>query len=202
MLETALSLVIAATALLGSPGPAPLALSAVSATFGLRRGAPFLSGILAGLAVSLSLSAVGLTALISAAPVVSRIVASAGFLYILYIAWKVATSPVLPTQATSKAAAPGFRDGFIINCLNPKAIIAFAALFSTFRFDVAPTALGVVLQAALIYAVALFVDIAWFAFGGALKRLFAAAGWGRALRLVFALAMIGSVLWAFSSLMR
>lgn len=42
MLESIVSLIAATGLLLGSPGPAPLALAATGATFGIRRGAPFL----------------------------------------------------------------------------------------------------------------------------------------------------------------
>lgn len=53
MLESIVSLIAATGLLLGSPGPAPLALAATGATFGIRRGAPFLAGILLGLSVAI-----------------------------------------------------------------------------------------------------------------------------------------------------
>ncbi len=41
MIEGILTLILVTTLLLGSPGPAPLALAGISAAFGIRRGMPF-----------------------------------------------------------------------------------------------------------------------------------------------------------------
>jgi len=46
MTESVLALIIATSVLLGSPGPAPLALAATSATFGIKNSLPFYFGIL------------------------------------------------------------------------------------------------------------------------------------------------------------
>jgi len=60
MLEALFSLVSVSFLLLGSPGPAPIALAASGATFGVRESVPFLTGILAGLLVAIFTAAVGL----------------------------------------------------------------------------------------------------------------------------------------------
>ncbi len=63
MLEALFSLVSVSFLLLGSPGPAPIALAALAAsgaTFGVRESVPFLTGILAGLLVAIFTAAVGL----------------------------------------------------------------------------------------------------------------------------------------------
>ncbi len=46
-------LITTTTPLLGSPGPAPIALAAKGAAFGMERGLPFLTGILCGLSVTI-----------------------------------------------------------------------------------------------------------------------------------------------------
>ena len=66
MFEPVLALVAATALLLGSPGPAPIALSAVGAAYGVQRGTPFLVGILAGLSVAVVGATVGLAALFTA----------------------------------------------------------------------------------------------------------------------------------------
>lgn len=70
MLESIVSLIAATGLLLGSPGPAPLALAATGATFGIRRGAPFLAGILLGLSVAIIGASIGLAALLDRKSVV------------------------------------------------------------------------------------------------------------------------------------
>ena len=68
MLEAVSSLVVATMLLLGSPGPATLALAATGAVFGFRGGTPFLIGILSGLAVAIVLGSAGIVALFEAFP--------------------------------------------------------------------------------------------------------------------------------------
>lgn len=86
-----------------SPSPA---FAATGAVFGFRGGTPFLIGILSGLAVAIVLGSVGITALFAAFPS-SRLVAQiCGGLYIFYLAWKIATAPVLSTQGNQSVSAP------------------------------------------------------------------------------------------------
>lgn len=68
MLEAVSSLVVATALLLGSPGPAPLTLAVTGAEFRLRGGAPFLIGILSGLAVAIILGSAAVVALFNALP--------------------------------------------------------------------------------------------------------------------------------------
>lgn len=85
MLESLISLVVATALLLGSPGPAPLALAATGATYGVKKGAPFLVGILSGLAVAIVGATVGIAALFNAFPSVKVTVQVMGALYIIYV---------------------------------------------------------------------------------------------------------------------
>lgn len=134
MIEAVSVLVAATFLLLGSPGPAPLALAATGASYGVRRGVPFLAGILAGLSVAIVGAGVGLAALYESFPEVRFTVQLLGGMYILYIAFKIATSPVLDGDAASSPEAPTFIDGFVLNLLNPKAYAAFFAIFRSFFF--------------------------------------------------------------------
>ena len=54
MTEAVIALTIAATMLLGSPGPATLSLAAVGATFGVYKGLHYLAGILLGLTCAMT----------------------------------------------------------------------------------------------------------------------------------------------------
>ncbi|WP_260865169.1 LysE family translocator [Shewanella sp. KCT] len=130
MLESLVSLIAATGLLLGSPGPAPLALAATGATFGIRRGAPFLAGILLGLSVAIIGASAGLAALFSNFPDLRLTFQLLGGAYIAFIAYKIASAPC--TQLDNAQQAPSFKDGFILNLLNPKAYAAFLAIFSQF----------------------------------------------------------------------
>ena len=102
MFEAFISLIVATTLLLGSPGPVPLALAATGAVFGFRAGLPFLIGILAGLAVAITLGSAGLAALFETAPSSRIFVQAIGAVYIGYVAVKIATAPTLTGTALSE----------------------------------------------------------------------------------------------------
>ncbi|WP_376695513.1 LysE family translocator [Wenzhouxiangella sp. EGI_FJ10305] len=197
MTEAIIALVSATALLLGSPGPAPLALAGTSAAFGVRRGLPFLLGILAGLSVAIIGATAGLAALFQAYPAARLVVQVLGGVYICYVALKIATAPVVHTGAKSGQSAPRFLDGFILNLLNPKAYAAFVALFSQFLLPFPQQAAAFVTTAIICLLVAAAVDFAWLCFGGVIGPLFKRPRQARIMRVTFAVAMVGAVLWVF-----
>lgn len=198
MIEAMSSLVTATALLLGSPGPATLALAGVGAAFGIRGGIYFLSGLLAGLCVVILGTTLGLAALFMAFPDAQIIVQAIGGIYICYIAIKIATAPHSADTAAEIQSRPKFIDGFILNLLNPKAYAAFLALFSQFLLPLSSTKGAVFATAVVCFAVAVVVDTIWLALGGLIRPLFKHPRHARIVRIVFAVLMVGAVLWAFS----
>jgi len=172
VIEAIGSLILATTLLLGSPGPVPIALAATGASFGVKRGVPFLAGILCGLAVAITLGSLGIVALFSTFPASRIALGIAGALYICYIAVKIATAPLLAEQDLSRTKTPSFRDGFILNLLNPKAYAAFVALFSQFLLPFPTESLSTAVTALVAFGVAILVDGVWLVLGGILAPLF------------------------------
>ena len=130
MIEAFITLVSTTVLLLGSPGPAPIALAATGATFGFRKGMPFLFGILTGIAVAITAASVGLAALFNTFPQLKLGFQIIGGTYILYIAYKIASASAV--SAGDVENAPKFIDGFILNLLNPKLYAVFLAIYSKF----------------------------------------------------------------------
>src|SRR5215470_7096564 len=85
---------LAATTLLGSPGPGIATLIAAGRTLGLTRALPIFVGMQVGLALSAGLSAVGLTAFLLSAPGSSRLLSWIAVAYLAWIAWRTASAPV------------------------------------------------------------------------------------------------------------
>ncbi|MCB1672674.1 MAG: LysE family translocator [Gammaproteobacteria bacterium] len=193
MTEAFLSLLVTTTLLLGSPGPATLTLAATGATVGFKRGCPFLLGILSGLAVAITATAIGLASLLTQMAQLRTVAQSGGALYIVYLAFRIATSPVIVNGENSILNAPRFRDGFILNLLNVKAYAVFLAVFSGFLLPFDSVAAGYTVTAAICIVVATLVDLIWLWLGGAIRSLFMAPRAARALRVVFALLMVLSV---------
>lgn len=195
MFESFLSLIIATALLLGSPGPAPLALAATGAAYGVKKGIPFLAGILFGLSVAIIGATVGLASLLSSFPNLRFICQVFGAMYICYIAFKIATAPIVSSN-TSKFS-PSFKDGFILNLLNPKAYAAFLAIFSQFLLPFTNSTVGYLVTGITCLLVAIVVDALWLFFGGALKPVFADPKQARAIRILFAGLMLATVVYVF-----
>lgn len=202
MLEAISSLIIAATLLLGSPGPVPIALAGIGGVFGVGRGLPFLFGILAGLAVAISVGSAGVAALFAAVPESRIVLGVLGGLYIAYIAIKIASAPVGPGDLGDlgvEAAPPSFRDGFVLNLLNPKAYAAFLALFSQFLLPFSTSLASTLVTAVVILFVAFVVDAIWLMLGGLLAPVFQSARYGRLLRILMGVMMVLAVAYGFFS---
>ncbi|NMP30036.1 LysE family translocator [Thalassotalea sp. M1531] len=194
MVESFIVLISATALLLGSPGPAPLALAATGATFGIKKGIPFLAGILVGLSVAIVGATAGLAALFSQFPSFRVICQVIGGAYILYIAFKIASAPVIDSHKTN--IAPNFKDGFILNLLNPKAYAAFLAIFSQFLLSFSDSTIGYIVTGFTCLMVAALVDTLWLMFGGLLRPIFSNPKQARIIRVVFAILMVIAVVYA------
>ena len=199
MLEALTSLIVATTLLLGSPGPVPIALAATGAVFGFRRGIPFLIGILTGLSVAITLGSAGIIGLFTAYPDSRNFVGICGAVYICYVAFKIAIGPPL-SSSDALDSVPSFRNGFILNLLNPKAYAAFIALFSQFLLPLSTNFLSTAATAFVAFLIAVAVDVAWLLIGGTLRPVFESPRYARIVRISFGLLMVGATLFAFRDL--
>lgn len=197
MTEAILALTIASAMLLGSPGPATLSLAAVGATFGVSKGLSYLAGILLGLACAMAGAVFGVAAVFVQWPQAKWIVQICGAAYLLYIAFRIAAAPVLVDASTERHRMPRFRDGFILNLLNPKAYAAFFVLFSQFIVPLDDAANGYVATALIVSAVGIVVDSIWLAIGSAIRAVFSHPRYARPTRVLFGLSIVAATLWSF-----
>lgn len=185
MLEAFVALVVATSAMLGSPGPAPLALAATSASYGIKNALAFYFGILAGLLAAIIGAIFGVSILIESHPNARLMLQVIASLYLLFVTYKIATGPIV-TANEQPQNCPTFFDGFILNLLNPKAYAAFFAIFSHFVLPFANSQLSILVTAIVCFVVAVIVDYIWLAAGAALANQFADPTRGRVLRVCFA----------------
>ncbi|WP_105170056.1 LysE family translocator [Pseudoalteromonas sp. T1lg23B] len=191
-MELVLSLALTTALLLGSPGPAPLALAGVGASFGFRQGSGFLAGILGGLLVVIVLVATGLGTLFNAYPAIRIICQLAAAGYLCFVAYRIATAE--GGIASQTGQPPEFKDGFILNLINPKAYAAFLAIFANNMLQMHSPFIDLALTATVCFLVAVIVDTLWMAAGAKLRPLFAKPEQAKKLRLGFAVALVMSVM--------
>lgn len=161
--------VLAAVLLLGSPGPGIAALVAVGKAEGLLRDLRFYGGLQAGLALAAAASAAGLFSLVEALPFAVTAMTAAATLYLLVLAWRIATAPV-GTDAEAPAVAATGAGGFLLGIANPKAYIAFASLMASTAIIGSDASADSALKWLLCVLVMIVVDLAWLWLGAAIER--------------------------------
>src|SRR6266511_3451325 len=95
-------LLVTSLAIMGSPGPATISLTAAGSAYGVRRSLGYLIGIIVGTTIVLVAVATGITAALLAVPAVRSVLIAISAAYILWLAYHVATaSPLAAETATS-----------------------------------------------------------------------------------------------------
>ncbi len=172
MIWNVIVFIAAATALLGSPGPAIAVLLAVGRAEGWSRGLPLYWGLQLGLGLAASLCAAGLVSAMLEAPIAAAALTIIAATYLLWLAWSIATAPVGKADAHPLApAGASFRRGLILGLTNPKAYLAFVSLMASFKILETDEVNDAVLKVALCILVMIIVDLAWLWIGTALGRL-------------------------------
>ncbi|WP_421916104.1 LysE family translocator [Mesorhizobium sp.] len=178
-----LGLVLMATVVMGSPGPATISVTAVGAAFGLRGSLAYVSGIVLGTVAVLMVVATGLVAVLVSVPKLAPILAVASASYILYLAFRIATAPPLAAN-DDQAARPTFPAGFLLAIANPKAYVAIAAVFA------GAGGLGVELKLAVLALMIVAIHAVWLLAGTACARFLRQPVASRIINLVFAATLV------------
>ena len=139
MLETLLSFVLATAILSLSPGPDNIFVLTQSIVNGKKFGLATVFGLISGCLVHTTLLAFGVSAIIKQSENLFFTIKLFGAIYLLYLAFKVYQSDasiiLVKGNVENKTTAQLFKQGFIMNVLNPKVSIFFLAFFPGFLFS-------------------------------------------------------------------
>lgn len=134
-----ISFVVATLALAMSPGPDNIYVLMQSIVNGKTHGLATVSGLISGCLVHTSLVAFGVSAVIKENDTLYFVIKFFGALYLFYLAYKVYKSDsalhLNSNNIKKKSLFQLFKQGFIMNVLNPKVSIFFLALFPGFLFS-------------------------------------------------------------------
>lgn len=183
-------LLVTALAIMGSPGPATISLTAAGSAYGVRRSLGYLAGIVAGTVVVLVAVATGITATLLAVPALRSVLLVVSAAYILWLAWRIATAPRVRDQPTT-AAAPSLAGGVLLGVANPKAWVAIAATFASVRLADPATA-DAAAKVALLSLVAVLIMAAWLVVGASLAPALRDPVRARVVNLALAAALVGA----------
>jgi len=138
MLESLISFSMASIFLAFSPGPDNLYVITQSLANGTKSGIITTLGLVSGCIVHTTLLAFGVSAIISASYTVFYILKVIGALYLIYLAYQVLsteTSLRFNANVVKKSTAELFKQGVLMNLMNPKILIFFLAFFPGFLWD-------------------------------------------------------------------
>ena len=184
------ALLLTSLAIMGSPGPATISLTAAGSAYGVRRSLPYLGGIVVGTAVVLVAVATGITAALLAVPALRVVLLSVSVAYILWLAYHIATAPPLDPRAT-RSDAPSLRGGALLGVANPKAWVAIGAVFASAHVA-SGAALDAVAKSAVLAAMVIVINAAWLLIGASLAPLLRGERSARVVNVTLAAALIAA----------
>ena len=124
MFETDILVALAGFSLVSSitPGPNNLMLLSSGARFGFVRTLPHLMGVTIGFTVMVILVGAGIAGIFQAVPQLHEVLKIVSVVYVLYLAWKIATGPTRFDGSPRDSARPmSFLQAALFQWVNPKA---------------------------------------------------------------------------------
>lgn len=138
MIESIIAFLGASALLAFSPGPDNIYVLTQSVVNGRTSGLATTAGLISGCIVHTTLVAFGISALIAASTQLFLIIKIIGAIYLGYLAYQVYKSDAsvsLTDGAPKKSSRALFKQGVLMNLLNPKVTIFFLAFFPGFLWD-------------------------------------------------------------------
>ena len=191
LVEPFIPFLLLVLALYATPGPATLSIAASGSTFGFRNTIAYLCGIVTGLVIIFLMIALGLGYIFSQYPMVHLVFKWLGFIYILYLAYKIAFAKPIKSEKCNKL---GFWQGVPLTLLNPKAYFAVIATVAQFAKVGEEYYESFILLIIWVTILALLIDFVWAFIGAMIGSRFGKDGFSPILNIVFAVLLVGSVL--------
>lgn len=136
--EILISFIGASMLLTIMPGPDIIYVLVQSITNGKKYGIVTALGLVSGIMVHTTLVAFGVSALLKQSETLFFIIKLLGACYLLYLAYlsyKATDEVLLDSNVEKKSLVKLFKQGFVMNVLNPKVSIFFLAFFPGFLFS-------------------------------------------------------------------
>ena len=187
-----LALVAFASAMAFTPGPNNIMVTASGVNFGFTRTIPHILGITFGFVVLLIGCAAGLGALVAAWPPLQTALKVVGSLYLLWLAWKIATAAPASGDDKHVAQPITFLQAALFQWVNPKAVVI---ALSAIAIYVRPGHwLTDFVMLAAVFAVATVLAVAaWTGFGVALRQVLSNPKHARVFNIAMALLLVASI---------
>jgi threonine/homoserine/homoserine lactone efflux protein len=191
-LDLFLALALFATVTTFTPGPNNIMVTASGVNFGFTRTIPHMAGITVGFMVLLAACAAGLGLAFTAVPALQTALKVAGAAYMLWLAWKVASSAPANLDDKGPVQPMTFLQGAAFQWVNPKAMVIGLSAISIYVRPGHQVPDFVVLLSVFTVATVLTV-VVWTGFGVALRGLLSTPRHARNFNIAMALLLVASI---------
>jgi threonine/homoserine/homoserine lactone efflux protein len=174
-----------------TPGPNNLMVAAAAANHGITDTVPHILGIAVGFTLMLAIVAGGLGGVVDAVPFLHPALQWGGALWLLYLAWKIATAP--PPSEQRGRPPLGFFGAAAFQWVNPKAWMIALSAASEFVVPGRPLLLEAGRIAGIFAIVAIPCILPWAMLGSGTARILNAPHRLRAFNIVMAVLLVASV---------
>ena len=127
-IEQLLAFNLALIVAIASPGPTLLVAIQTTVSAGRRSGVAIGSGLAIMAALWTLMALLGLEAVFTIFPWAYAVMKTAGAIYLIYVAWNMWQGARDEVQTRVKPARNSFKQGLLINVLNPKSVLFAAAV--------------------------------------------------------------------------
>ncbi len=178
-----------------TPGPNNTMLLASGVNFGFRRTLPHMLGITCGCMIMMIAIALGLGQVFTRVPALYSVMEIASVAYLLYLAWKIATSRSLSVNAANEQPMT-FLQAAAFQWVNPKAWMMAVSGVTAFHIND-----NLLINAGLLTASFAVVNLpsitVWAAFGLGVRRFLSGATALRAFNWTMAALLVASIVPVF-----
>lgn len=186
------ALVLFAFVMAMTPGPNNIMLTASGVNFGFARTIPHMSGVTVGFLAMFTACAAGLGLAFTAVPALQLGLKIAGAGYMLWLAWKVASTKPADGGGVAAGSPLTFLQAAAFQWINPKGVLA--ALSGIALFMRPQNAAGDFAIMAAVYGIATLASVTvWAGFGVALRQLLSNPRHARIFNIAMGLLLVASI---------
>ncbi len=175
-----------------TPGPNNAFVMISGARFGIWKTIPLILGISIGVGLQLLALGIGINQIFNFIPELHLILSIIGSLYIVWLAWKIASSGTLEINQDRKPSM-GFIEGAIFQWINPKAWIISISTVTTY-FSMESNFLEIFFAALVLIFITIPCVGIWAVAGTFLRKLLMNIRYARIFNLSMSIALLMAVL--------
>ncbi len=156
-MQTWVAFAAAAAIILVIPGPTIILVIGRSLAHGRKAALPLVAGVALGDFTAMTLSLIGLGAVMAASAALFTVLKYAGAAYLIWLGiglWRSAPDAAIAAGATGGARSSLFSSAYVVTALNPKSIVFFVAFMPQFVDSAAATGGQLVLLGATFLVLA------------------------------------------------